>query len=118
MLELPDFDELLTLAQEDPDALEALRQEHVNAIINGADTSHQQRLKGLQFQIDAQRAIHKDSPMGSCMKISQLMHESFAELRGQLNQLSGTNDTLRDFARNIDPESDATTAEVLAFPLR
>lgn len=120
MLELPNFDELVTLAQENPDALEALRQEHIDAIINSANSDNQQRLRGLQFQIDAQRQIHKSSPMGSCMKISQLMHECFAELRGHLNQISGANDPLREFSRAIEAEVDKTTtpANVLAFPSR
>ncbi len=118
MSDLPNFDELLTLAQNDPEALEALRQKHVDLIINNADPSHQTRLRGLQFQIDAQRQIHTDSPMGSCMKISKMMHESFAELRGWMNQVSGLNDPIREVAEHnsgIDYKG-GKVADILAFP--
>ena len=118
MLELPSFDELLTLAKKDPKALEALRTDHINSLIDNASENNQQRLRGLQFQIDAQREIHKDSPMGSCMKISQLMHETFAELRGHLNQLTDSNDPLREFAKEAEIIETGTSAQVLAFPSR
>ncbi len=115
MSDLPNFDELVKLAQEDPEALEALRQEHVNKLIDNATPSYQNRLRGLQFQIDANRKIHSDSPMGSCMKISQMMHESFADLRGWLNHLSGLNDPLRDFADESENKAN-NSANILAFP--
>jgi len=115
MSDLPNFDELVKLAQEDPEALEALRQEHINKIIDNATPSYQNRLRGLQFQIDANRKIHSDSPMGSCMKISQMMHESFADMRGWLIHLSGLNDPLRDFAEDIESKP-TEQANILAFP--
>ena len=116
MSDLLNFDELLTLAQTDPEALEALRQEHINRLIDNAPEQYQQRLKGLQFQIDAHRKIHSDSPLGSCMKISQMMHESFAELRGWLNQVSGVNDPLRELADVSTPNDTKAAADILAFP--
>jgi hypothetical protein len=114
--ELPAFDELKRLAKEDPEALEAIRQQHVEYIISNAPASEQARLKGLQFQIDAQRQIHHHSPMGSCMKISKMMHESFAELRGWLNQIADLNDPLRDLARETDQKHESKAANILAFP--
>lgn len=95
MSDFPDFDRLVKLAKEDPEALERFRLEQVENLIEQAPEAYQPRLRGLQFQIDAQRRIHKDSPMGSCMKISQMMHESFAELRTWLNAITGANDPLR-----------------------
>lgn len=115
MSDLPNFDELVKLAQTDPEALEALRQQHVSRLIDNAPEAYQQRLKGLQFQIDAHRKIHAGSPLGSCMKISQMMHESFAELRGWLNQISGANDPLREIAEASTPP-EAKAADILAFP--
>ena len=116
--DLPSFDELLTLAKNNPEALEALRQQHINMIIDNADPKHQARLRGLQFQIDAQRGIHADSPMGSCMKISKMMQESFADLRGWLNQVSGLNDPLREVAESQlgSHYNDSKVADILAFP--
>ena len=118
MSDLPPFDELVKLAQEDPKALEALRKQHVEQLINSAPEGTQTRLKGLQFQIDAHRAIHTDSPMGACMKISQMMHESFAELRGWLNQISNLNDPLREIASESAQQEGDKIANVLAFPSR
>lgn len=115
MLDLPHFDELVKLAQDDPEALEQLRQQHVNELINNAPASDQKRLRGMQFQIDAQRQIHNGSPMGSCMKISQMMHESLAELRSWLNQISDVNDPLRGFAEEYEPKENKV-ADIISFP--
>lgn len=116
MSDFPNFDELLKLAKTNPEALEQFRQEQVEKIISEAPDSSKQRLRGLQFQIDAQRQIHHDSPLGSCMKISLMMHESFAELRGWLNQVTGVNDPLRIEADMIQEEESATAAKILPFP--
>ncbi|MGS2716713.1 DUF3135 domain-containing protein [Eionea flava] len=117
MSDLPHFDELVTLAKQDPEALENIRQQHVEKLINNAPEEFQQRLRGLQFQIDSHRQLHASSPMGSCMKISQMMHESFAELRGWLNQMSGFNDPLRSLNEDAAPQQHKM-ADVLAFPSR
>lgn len=105
--ELPDFDTLKDLAKNDPDSLERLRQEHVAAIINRAPPEIQQRLRGLQFQIDAQRKIHS-SPMAACIKISQMMYESFTELRVMLNEVGSPKESK---ATELEPK----LAEILEF---
>jgi len=116
MSDLPAFDDLVTLAKKDPNALEILRQTHVKILISNAPEQYQQRLRGIQFQIDAHRQLHSHSPMGSCLKISELMHESFAELRGWLNKMTGTNDPLRDLAQESD-HKETKEANILAFPM-
>jgi hypothetical protein len=115
MSNLPKFDELIKLAQDNPEALEKLREKHIENIIDSAAAAYQPRLRGLQFQIDAHRSIHTNSPLGSCMKISQMMHESFAELRGWLNQISELNDPLRDIADESE-QNHNKGADILAFP--
>lgn len=92
MSSYPSFNDLLKLAQENPEALEKFRQEQVELIINRAPVKHRQRLRGLQFQIDAQRARHVNSPMGACLKISQMMHDSFDDLRAWLDKITASND--------------------------
>lgn len=89
MKNLPDFEELVRLAEEDPAALEKLRQEAVNALIQNAPEQQRRRLKGLQFQIDMERQKAKN-PMDSCVRISRLMHESFSKLRDTLNEAQQT----------------------------
>jgi len=111
-LELPDFDTLKELAEKNPDALEALRQKHINSLIENAPPQHQQRLKGLQFQIDAQRKIHS-TPLAACIKISQMMHDSFHEMRELLNGMAdGTTSRQTDFS-NVDIP--ASQGQVIQF---
>jgi hypothetical protein len=118
MSDFPNFDQLLKLAQEKPEELERFRQEQVELLINQAPAASQQRLRGLQFQIDAQRQIHNDSPMGACVKISQMMHESFAELRVWLNDLTGMQDPLNyeSYESSAQAVNDKPAAKVIAFP--
>lgn len=115
MSDFPSFDTLLKLAKEQPEELEKLRLEQVDFIINQAPENCQRRLRGLQFQIDSQRKLHCDSPMGACMKISQMMHESFAELRVWLNDITGLNDPLRN-EMDVFQSEPKMAAKVLNFP--
>ncbi len=87
MKTLPDFDTLKELAEKDPEALERLREEYVQDVIDSAPPELRRRLQGLQFQIDAQRRIHT-TPLSSCMKLSQMMYKSFNELRYLLNEMT------------------------------
>jgi hypothetical protein len=77
---LPDFDVLASLARQDPRALEDLGRRLTNEVIRHARSSQsRQRLRGLQFTIDLERKRAPDS-LAACVRISQLMHESLAEL--------------------------------------
>lgn len=86
-MELPDFNELVALSRQDPQALETLRQQLVDQVIDNASPAAQARLRGLQFQIDAQRQL-STSAMGACVRLSRMMNASFTELMNQLNQPS------------------------------
>lgn len=81
---LPSFERLREMAIQDPDALERLRQEYIQAAINMAPEAYRHRLKGLQFQIDGQRRVSKNS-MSACINISKMMHESLYQLQGFVN---------------------------------
>ncbi len=81
------FDELLELAQTDPQALELYRQQQIDALLNDAPQYLRSRLEGLQFQIDAQRTLHP-SPMGACLKLSQMMQDSFHHLQDLLSDMA------------------------------
>lgn len=115
MTDIPSFETLLRLAKEQPEELERLRLEQVELIINHAPENSRRRLRGLQFQIDSQRKLHRDSPMGACMKISQMMHESFAELRVWVNDITSINDPLRNEIDSFQSEP-KMAAKVLRFP--
>ncbi len=101
---LPSFETLLKLAKQDPEALERLRQEHVNSAIESAPEAYRQRLAGLQFQIDGVRRT-TNSPMASCISISKMMHESLNTLKSFIDD----SETSVNFSQ---PEA----AKVLAFP--
>jgi len=88
---LPDFDTLMQLAKDDPEALERLRQNSIAELLDSAPSHMRRRLEGLQFQIDAKRKIAK-TPMQACITISRMMHESFEELRLALNSAVNTDD--------------------------
>lgn len=77
---LPSFEQLKEMAKTNPDALERLRQEHVRAAIDAAPEQYRKRLEGLQFQIDGQRRVAKNS-MSSCITISKMMHDSLHKLK-------------------------------------
>lgn len=85
--DLPSFDELLKMAQQHPAEFERWRQQAINDSILSAPAPIRRRLQGVQFQIDAQRQIHP-SPMGACIKISTMMHESVDTLNDLLHDLS------------------------------
>lgn len=83
--DLPEFDVLLQLAQEAPQELERLRLQLAHSTISSAPKQLQKRLHGLQFQIDAKRTLAK-TPLLACMQISEMMHQSFEQLRLILNK--------------------------------
>lgn len=115
MSNYPSFNELLKLAQEDPEGLEKFRREQVELIITQAPIKNQQRLRGLQFQIDAQRALHPNSPMGACLKISQMMHDSCDDMRNWLNKITNSNDPLRQDVVTYE-DNHQSDVKILHFP--
>lgn len=90
MTKLLDFKAMSKLAQDDPQQLEAWLQEEVERLINSAPPHHQHRLRGLQFTIDMERR-KANNPMAACIRLSQLMHESFSKLRETLDQVQRAN---------------------------
>ena len=84
-----DFDKLSKLFKTDPEKFEEFRKREIEKVIQSAPERTQKRLRGIQFQVDAKREIHKNAPYKACMEISNMMHDSFDELRNYLNELSG-----------------------------
>lgn len=84
---LPDFETLKYLHEHSPEEVELILRANIAQIFENAPEKHLRRLKGLQFQIDAQRKLSKN-PMDSCVKISRMMHDSFIELNTALNNFS------------------------------
>lgn len=85
ILKLPDFDTLRELHDKDPEALETLRRDHINAIIDNTHPQLRRRLRGLQFQIDAY-LLMKPNNVSRCVFISNLMRKSFQELLAAIHE--------------------------------
>ena len=83
----PDFDEMLVLAKTNPQKLDDLLKAKVDRLIDSAPTRIQNRLRGIQFEVDCQRKINKSS-YEACRKISEMMHDSLMELNRVLNNYS------------------------------
>lgn len=107
--DLPEFDKLRDMAQNNPEQLEKLRAELCDQFIREAPEEHRRRLRGLQFRIDMERQRAK-SPMAACIAISGMMHDSFDRLRQVLNEAAGNAPTLKS-----EQEAEAVPAKVLPF---
>ncbi len=92
---LPAFDVLAELARRDPDALEALGRLLTDDVIKHAPRpASRRRLEGLKFRIEMERRRTHD-PLATCVRLSQLMHQSLCELHNALNAPNGFRPTPR-----------------------
>ena len=72
-----------------PKRLELLRRSMMAALIDSAPNEQmKKRLRGLQFKIDLERERAK-TPMAACVTLSEMMHESLAELHRALVDPAG-----------------------------
>ncbi len=107
-----DFETWERLAKEDPERFEAKRLEVIECLIASAPASKQQRLRGLQWQIDQTRARTKNA-LAACTRISALMWETVAGKDGLLDSLASLSD-----AATATPRAEKTPATVLPFKRR
>ncbi len=103
---LPSFDEMKTMAQEQPEELEKLRKRLTDELIQNAPERHRRKLEGLAFIIEAERRKARN-PMQACIKLSQMMLDSAVELQASLNRL-----------RSATPPEKPRVAEVIPFTRR
>ncbi len=71
-----DFDQMAQLFKDDPLAFEKKREEMVEELIQSAPSDLQRRLRGIQFQVDMERAKAK-TPMDACLRIYGKMMDHF-----------------------------------------
>jgi len=112
---LPDFNTLKYMAEQDPQGLEKLRQEKIQALIENAPESCRQRLRGLQFQIDVRRRL-ANNPVQACLHISRMMHDSLHLLQEKLNEAAHY-DAINTNQQKHSPQT-ATSAQIITFPSR
>lgn len=114
---LPDFDDLVKLAQENPEELENLRQRLCDELIQSAPQEYRRRLRGIQFQIDMERKRAK-TPMAACLKISEMMHDSFSQLRDALNDVQEIRSGNGPKREEVEVKAVSPAATVLSFPAK
>lgn len=100
-IELPDFDHLVTLANEDPDAFEALREKLCGQVIERAPERSKKRLEGIQFTVDMERQRCRTN-VQACLRISEMMQTALVELNKTLNK-----------AYDTPQQTDESTADII-----
>ena len=85
-MELPDFDTLKHWALAEPERLDALLHQQIEALIAQVGPEQQRRLRGLQFRIDCQRRLARNN-LDSCIRIANMMHESVHAMRRHIVHL-------------------------------
>ena len=84
-VELPGFDTLRYLAEHDPERLEHLRAALTELLIARSPAESRQRLRGLQFQINARIQL-APNPVAACVAVSAMMHETLEQLQRTLSE--------------------------------
>jgi hypothetical protein len=84
-VELPAFDTLRYLAEHDPERLEHLRHALTELLISRSPEESRQRLRGLQFQVNA-RINLAPNPVAACIAVSSMMHETLDQLQQVLTE--------------------------------
>jgi hypothetical protein len=85
-MELPDFDTLKHWALAEPERLDALLHQQIEALIAQVGPDQQRRLRGLQFRIDCQRRLARNN-LDSCIRIANMMHDSVHAMRRHMLHL-------------------------------
>lgn len=81
-----DFEVWARLAREDPEEFERRRRAAIDAVIVSSP-QNRRRLEGVQFRIDMERKL-AHTPLKACLRVSEMMWDSFLELRSELAELS------------------------------
>lgn len=108
--QLPDVDTLIKMAKDDPEGLERLRHELCTQLIENAPEHYQRRLNGIQFQINMTRRKSSNG-LHSCIKISEMMLESYQKLQSALAELS------ENGYRQYSKEKPQHCADIINFKL-
>ncbi len=81
-----DFDQWSALARSNPDEFERRRRQLIETVLAEAPGHMQNRLRGLQFRIDMERA-KAGTPLGAAIRLNAMMWSSFNEMRSSLSAL-------------------------------
>ncbi|ODC03807.1 hypothetical protein BFW38_09900 [Terasakiispira papahanaumokuakeensis] len=119
---LPCFDTLMEMAQQDPQALEALRQKLSDEIVEQSNQKQRRKLEQLRFRIEGER-YRATTPLASCIRLSSLMHDTLYHLNIHLEKLQ---QPISSFGPVAKPPTPSTTlsktqnqsAKILPFVTR
>ena len=81
-----DFEVWARLAREDPEEFERRRRAAIDALI-ASSPNNRHRLEGTQFRIDMERKL-AHTPLKACLRISEMMWDTFLEFRAELAGIS------------------------------
>jgi len=109
-MDLPDFDHLVALAEKHPEKLEALRHRYNRHLIDAAPNYLKRRLEGLLFKINMEKRRSKN-PTQSCIKMSELMMDSFVDMQTAIGRLK-----LSRASERVTPSVDLNN--VIFFPVK
>jgi len=114
--DLPNFDELMKIAANDPKRLDEIRKQATESLIESAPDRYQRRLRGVQFQVDMELRRSK-SPLDGCIRISNMMNETLWQLKSTLNEvLESRQDLGFPNSKELDlSEGTPKTAKILEF---
>ena len=80
MEKFPSVDELIKMAKEDPEALDALQKRESQKIIDNAAPENKVKLEGIQFKVDMIKRKNKDKHTKTHLEVSDMMWEAFYEM--------------------------------------
>lgn len=106
---LPDFDTLIDINNEDPEALTELRQRLSDEFVDSCPDSSRRRLEGLLFRINMELRRAKN-PATAYLRLSDMMYSSFSELHHSLHQPEDLLNKKNQQGQNQD------SADILSFP--
>ncbi|MEH6471278.1 MAG: DUF3135 domain-containing protein [Halopseudomonas sp.] len=83
MGQLPKFEELVALADRDPEAFESFRQTACQQFIATTPNTHRRRLAAIQNRVEMELKRAK-TPMAGLLRVSGMMHDCLYQLSNKL----------------------------------
>jgi len=104
-----DFDSAMRLAQDNPAAFEQYRREAIDGLIERIPVRNRERMRRLQWRIDQERS-RSGNAMSACVRLYEMMWDSFAGQRGLVGKLQ----YVQDMCNSGNPQA-PYTARILSF---
>ena len=96
-----DFNQWSSIARENPEKFEAMREALLGQMIEQSPASIKRRMEGLQWQIDHIRN-QSANPMAACLRISKMMWNSVLGEHGLLTALETPEKIIKHGFQDVD----------------